>query len=69
MDAAESPIKELRQRILRDGLDPQTVARDALDKSNSNSGRNVKVQGLDNDYRGSTHVLANKQLFHEQDAP
>src|SRR5271156_6443216 len=49
MDFAESPIRELRNRILRDELDPRAIAEDALAHANSNASRNVYLS-LDRDW-------------------
>jgi Asp-tRNA(Asn)/Glu-tRNA(Gln) amidotransferase A subunit family amidase len=49
MDFAESPIRELRNRILRDELDPRAIAEDGLAHANSNASRNVYLS-LDRDW-------------------
>jgi len=49
MESTESPIQELRNRILRDDLDPRTVADNALVHANSNAGGNVYLS-LDRDW-------------------
>ena len=33
------------------------------------SRRNITIRGLDNDYRGKTSVLPNKQLIHRKESP
>ena len=33
------------------------------------SGRSITIRGLDNDYRGRTSVLPNKQLIHQKESP
>src|SRR5271163_351695 len=49
MNSAESPIQELRSRILRDQLGPRAIAEDALAHANSNASRNVYLS-LDRDW-------------------